>query len=383
MGLCISTITGSEELRGLSPEWNHLLGRTRNTLPFLCPEWALTWWETYRQRHQLIGDSLRVKAVRRESGELVAVLPFMLTERPQIGPIRARTLNFLGADRYITEQRAPIVDPTVEGEVARAVCAHLKGDGEWDWISWKGLDQKSEFAAVVEREMALIWDSSETSNLLRLAPTWEEFKVGLKRNIKESLRRCYNSLKRDGLSMRLVVAETVEEVDAALETFFKLHAARAAHEGGVEHPDRFSGSKAKRFLRDVCARLAERRIARVFTLLVGDAPVAARVGFQLPECLYLYYSGYDPAFAKYSVMTTTVAEAIKHAIGLKVSQVHLSMGVDESKSRWGPEHLALHDGHCVRARWSSQAVHWLYSRALHSGTLSHALKAILPRRRFE
>jgi CelD/BcsL family acetyltransferase involved in cellulose biosynthesis len=383
MGLNISTLTETNELRGLSGEWNRLLESSRNTLPFLCPEWALTWWEAYQQRHPLIGDSLRVKVLRRASGELVAVVPFMLTERPGVGPIRARALNFLGADRFITEQRAPIFDPAFGGEVAQALCSDLLKDDEWDWIAWKGLDRQSEFAAVVEREMGLQWGSEETSNLLQLAPTWEEFRSGLKRNIKESLRRCYNSLKRDGLSMRLAVAETPEEIDTALETFFKLHAARAAQADGVEHPDRFQGPRDKRFLGNVCARLGERRIARVFTLLVGGEPVAVRVGFVLPECLYLYYSGYDPAFAKYSVMTTAVAEAIKYAIDLKLPRVHLSMGVDVSKSRWGPESHMLHDAHCVRPRWASQAAHRLYSWGRESNGVHQALGAILPKRRFD
>ena len=42
--------------------------------------------------------------------------------------------------------------------------------------------------------------------------------------------------------------------------------------------------------------------------------VAMRLGFVVDDSLYLYYSGYDPLWARYSVMTTTVAEALKYAI---------------------------------------------------------------------
>ena len=54
------------------------------------------------------------------------------------------------------------------------------------------------------------------------------------------------------------------------------------------------------------------------------------------DSLYLYYSGYDPTYARYSVMTTVVAEAIKFAIANGFRTVNLSTGSDESKLRWKP-----------------------------------------------
>jgi CelD/BcsL family acetyltransferase involved in cellulose biosynthesis len=57
--------------------------------------------------------------------------------------------------------------------------------------------------------------------------------------------------------------------------------------------------------------------------------------------LYLYYSGYDQAFAQYSVMTTTVAEAIKYAIAQGMKAVNLSTGNDVSKARWNPVEVAM------------------------------------------
>ena len=65
--------------------------------------------------------------------------------------------------------------------------------------------------------MPLRWGRYQPANVLPLAPTWELFRAGLKRNIKESLRRCYNSLKRDGLAIRLVVADTPDAIHTALE----------------------------------------------------------------------------------------------------------------------------------------------------------------------
>ncbi len=383
MSLRVCTIDAFDEFRRLSGEWHELLARTDNRVPFLLPEWLTTWWRTFRQDHALIRDTLRIKVVRDEAERLVGVAPFMLTERPPHGPIRARGLSLLGADRYITEHRAPVVDPERAAEVAYALATDLKAEEDWDWIVWDGLSRGSEFALAIEAAMGAQWSSdAETASVLRLEPTWDAFKAGLRRNIKESLRHCYNSLNKVGSRFRLEVAETPAEVRDALEVFFRLHALRA-NQAGVPHPNRFASIEARGFLVETCMRLAERRIPRVFTLQVGDVPVAARVGFVLPGCLYLYYSGFEPAWGKYSVMTTTVAEAIKYAIRLGLPEVHLSMGADASKARWGPQTALFHRALCVRPRTRSRAVLRLYSWGRENADRAGAVARLLPVRQFE
>jgi CelD/BcsL family acetyltransferase involved in cellulose biosynthesis len=324
-----------------------------------------------------------LKVARDDRGALVGLLPLMRTERPAIGPARARAVSFLGADPYLTELRAPIVDPGREAEVARVFAADLLDDRGWDWMAWEGLDRDSAFAHEIESAMPLAWGPPETVNVLALAPTWDAFRQGLKRNIKESIRRCYNSLKREGLTARLVVAESAADIDRDLGTFLRLHALRASATSGVGHPDRFQTGQSRRFLRAVCARLAESGVARVFTLWVGDVAVASRVGFQMPECLYLYYSGFEPEWSRYSVATTVVAESLQYAIAAGLPRAHLSMGSDVSKTRWGPEISLRHPAVSVRPRISSRVARGLYAWGRSSAGLERAVGRLLPKRRFD
>ena len=359
-----------------------MLERSGNKYPFLLPAWLTTWWDAFHQDRPLIRDSLCVKVVRRGS-TVVGILPFMRTERPGVGPFRARALGCLGADEYVTEQRTPIYDPGCQGEVAQAIADELRADGGWDWIWWDGLDRNAEFTRVLDVALRMHWGHSDTANVLRLRPSWDEFRGGLRHNVKESLRKCYNSLKRDGFTPRLVVAETASDVEKALDTFFALHTARARMTDAVHHPDRFAGSHPRRFLVEVCRALAEQHITRVFTLEVEGKSVASRIGFWLPGCLYLYYSGYDPAWGKYSVMTTTVAEIIQYAIERGVPAIHLSMGLDVSKTRWGGDTQVLYEAVCVRPRWTSQAALQLYSWGRDNPDLKRAIGRLLPKRRFD
>jgi CelD/BcsL family acetyltransferase involved in cellulose biosynthesis len=349
----VSVVTEQSVLRPLRSEWDALLARAGNDLPFMQLPWLDTWWTHFRAEGR-VSDALEVHLVR-DGRELAGIVPFMMSQR-RAGPLRARVLSFLGADPYITELRTPIVDPERATIVGRALGEHLLARSDWDWIDWSGIERGSAFASALERALPMEWTRELSANVLPLPKSWDALRKTFKRNIKESLRRCYNTLKRDGLEARLVVARTPSDVASALETFFRLHSLRSQLKDTIDHPDRFASRTARRFLEDVCARLALENAACVFLLQIGDHVVAARIGLFLPKGLYLYYSGFEPTYGKYSVATTIVAEAMQWAIAQKYEYVHLSTGSDVSKSRWGPRETCFHDAITVAPRARSRAL---------------------------
>jgi len=213
--------------------------------------------------------------------------------------------------------------------------------------------------------------------VLALAPSWPQLKQGLKRNIKESLRKCYNSLKRDGLALQLEFLEEPLDLAQGLPDFFRLHAARAALKGVPVHADVFVSAQSRAFLTDVCLQLAERGVAKLFQLRVAGRVVATRLAFEMANSLYLYYSGWDPDYARYSVMTTLHAEIIQHAIARGLSSVHLSTGKDVSKTRWGAREISYVSGVQLSARVSSRAKYMAYQAGARFG-LAQTARAIAP-----
>jgi CelD/BcsL family acetyltransferase involved in cellulose biosynthesis len=206
-----------------------------------------------------------------------------------------------------------------------------------NWIKLSGLPARSGLLdIVVTRFGGLVWKREIPNFYLELKPTWEEFKGALSRNIKESLRKCYNAPKRDGVAFEFAVVSEPAHVDAAVDDFLRLHGERATRTDGVIHPNVFKATASQTFLREVCHRFSAQGRLRIFQIKHEGRVIATRIGFLSGDCLYLYYSGYDQAFAKYSVMTTLVAEAIQFAIGQKLLTVNLSTGRDVSKERWGP-----------------------------------------------
>jgi CelD/BcsL family acetyltransferase involved in cellulose biosynthesis len=377
LSLTVHTIMTVEGLRALGPEIQGLLARTAHAnVPFLLHDWLTAWWRHFALTGRLSGDSLSAFVVRDSRAELVGFLPMMLTQRPAFGPIRTRALRFLGADPNISEVRLAVVADDMGAQVGRAIGRHLRSIEGWDWIQWAGLVRDSPFASALESELGLEWGAELPGYVLRLPDSWDEFHRAQTRHVKKSLRHCYRSLERDGLHAELNIAETPESVPTALQTFFRLHRLRAHAKNMVPHPDTFRTQASRMFLTDVMTQLAGTGVAKIFLLSVANEVVACRVVFRLPDCVYLYYSGYDPKWSKYSVMTTTVAEIIKYAIDHRISSVHLSTGRDSSKTRWCPEEVLLHEAYTVKPTAFSHLALRAYklARKGKSGAMAQQLK---------
>ena len=294
-------------------------------------------------------DELRLYTVRDPSGLLVAVAPMMLTHRPAHLPIRTRELQFLGADANVTEIRGALFRPGWEGEALGALVAHLSAQREWDWVQWRGLP-----SLPASRIPGLRLNRQLVDFYLPLPKDWDTLRSGLPRNMKEALRKCYNSLARDKHTWEFRVLDEPAEVQTAFANLMQMHQMRSDHEGGVPHINVFEAAETQAFITEYVAELARSGGVRVFELRIGGASVAMRIGFAYAEDLYLYYSGYDPAWGRYSVMTTVVAESIKWAIAQGYERVNLSTGSDVSKTRWRPSQVDYVEGAQPASQWRGQ-----------------------------
>lgn len=92
----------------------------------------------------------------------------------------------------------------------------------------------------------------------------------------------------------------------------------------------------------------------------------------LGDEIYMYFSGYDLGWSRFSVMTTTLAEAIKWAIDQKLRIFNLSTGNDVSKTRWRPQCIDFLGGYSVasgRAGFAFSALQAMRSRRNRAGRL--------------
>jgi CelD/BcsL family acetyltransferase involved in cellulose biosynthesis len=379
----VEVLTSSTELEQLAPEWRAVEATATLQLPFFTSDWAIAWWRHLRENRLLTRDRLFTCAVRDDDRALIGVAPFMITERPRLGPLRLRCLQLMGADPNITELGTVLARPGREADVYTALAERLWASrDEWDWLRWGGVPADAPDTGPLDR-IGAVWREETSDWVLELAPTWEEFKSKLSRNIKESLRKCANAPKRDGVSYTFEVATRPDDVAASIERFFELHEARAHVEGTIHHSDAFDAARSRSFLREVGERFSRRGVVHCFNLKVGGDTIATRIGFRLGDSMYLYYSGYAAQYARYSAMTTCVAEAIRWSIAAGLKQVNLSPGTDVSKTRWGPTEVRFRQALVVAPAMRSRAARaldgWARSRA--QTKLARRLLAVVRRRR--
>ncbi len=360
-------VTNLERLSALGAEYEYLHRVCGNTLPFALHEWQLAWCDHFLKRKGILVEPFFC-VVRSDSGECVAIVP-LLVKRRSLGPLQLVSVGFTGTDQGLTEIRSPLVKPGYERATVRAVHDSLAQVPDWDWIVWSALN--TPMAAALAQEVEPQWLETSEDYFLDLPPSWPEFRSGLKRNAREALRHGYNALRRDHHAFEFRVARGVTEVQAALGRFLQLHALRAAMPWGPRHPDRFATAQARTFLFDVCQRLAARDAVRVFQLSIAGQTVSSRLGFVLFDTLYLYYSGFDPAWARYSVMNTTSAEALKYSIANGIKTVNLSLHRERSKLRWRPRRIEIHSALVNHDRLSSRMASRAY-QLIRSGSVRPA-----------
>jgi CelD/BcsL family acetyltransferase involved in cellulose biosynthesis len=343
--LYVELAAGHGAVEKLIPEWETLDQNLRPRSPFTSPLWNTLWWKHFCAHSSWVHDELCIHTVRNEFDALVAVAPMMLTTRPAFGPLRVRALQLLGADENVTELRSVISRAADLPEVLAALSDYFLGTAHrWDWLQWGGIPVQGPSRELLGRAGKIEWGREIPSYYLPLPGTWEVFRSRLSRNMKEALRKCYNSPKRAGHDYVLRVVSQPEEAGVALGTFFELHEERSLAANLPFHANVFARQAARNFLLEYGRRMAERGSLRIFQLQIGKEVVATRVGFVLGGDLYLYYSGYRAAWAQHSVMTTVVAEAIRWAIGQGLGGVHLSTGRDPSKLRWRPTEFVACEG---------------------------------------
>jgi len=353
----VSKVMDLKGLAGVAADYEQLCGDVGNRLPFALYDWHLTWCRHFLNHHPHIHDEPRFCLVHNPGGRCVAILPLIQSSR-RLGPLHVTSLNMLGADPAITEIPTPLVAAGYGVLSIRAARDLFSRLGDWDWIHWSGLGEELRDALVGEPRLS--WRLPLSDFVLDLPPSWEEFRSRLKRNIRESLRHCYNSLRRAGHRFELEVITDPAGIESGLNRFLELHRMRAELRNTVKHPDRFAAQVSRDFLYEVCDRLARRGITRLFAMRIGREIVAMRIGFVVSDSLYLYYTGYDPRWARYGVMTTTMAEAIKYAIAAGLTSVGLSPTWDLAKSRWSPRQIDYASVYETRDRLRSRCAQGAY-----------------------
>jgi CelD/BcsL family acetyltransferase involved in cellulose biosynthesis len=342
VSLSVARIYSFEELGRHIAEWEQLDEKLSPRTPFTSPLWISLWWKHFQRRNVKFWDLLYLHIVRDAKGQLVAVVPLMKSCFPGVPLVRV--IQFFGNDPALTEIRGVICRPKDQDRVIKALTEYfMRQKNKWDVFRWNGLHRNASEYDFLADGCKFIERGHVPDYTIELPTSWDVLTARVSSNMRKNLRKTYELLKRDGFGFAVNVVECLGDIQAAVDRFLMLHAARSETSDMIYHPRRFAKPRERAFLVEYLNQMAEQGQLRIFELRIDGETVASRLTFLIGMELYVYYSGYDPSWRKYGVMTLLVSEIIKWAIDHDLQRVNLSTGNDQSKLRWRPKEIVYND----------------------------------------
>lgn len=337
----MSLIRTKQELSRLIPEWTRLFYASAPPNPFAHPEWMSTW-----AQHYVPGDEVYV-ATARHHGELVGVAPMYLQHRLGTKLVVCARLLGTGARDRITELPQILIHPHAPRNTLSSLMGFLaRQDNDWDWLEFILTPDQGWphwLRGGLDSHVSFVHKETRRCVVLPLPETWHQLRAGLKRNVKESIRRGANRLSRGGHVWD--VADVIDEsldLESALRELAVLHRMRAQMPTKVEHPDYLAG-RHEAFYKDAVGRMFAAGHAVPTLLRIDGIPVAGRLILKANGAVFYSLSGLDPKWWWHNTPTTLMAESLRRAIKRGETVANLSLGPNVSKLRWS-EQLEVHEG---------------------------------------
>lgn len=312
------------------PAWPELLARDPNRQVFAFPEWNRAWWAEFKA-----GKDLLLLAMRRGE-ELVGIVPLYRKKEGE-----RKLLRFVGGID-LTDYLGPICSLEDRADVAEALVEWLATtDVEWDELDAHNMPVPLGFAEfLVERADAhgfsYTLDEEETSAVLPLPASWDEYLTALGSKDRHELRRKLRRFERDhaDASIRNTTSDTL---DRDLKTFIEMHRGAAGEKGTFMRP------QVVAFFERIARVGLDEGWLRMDTLEVGERALAMTFGFQLERKFYLYNSAYESDLARLSPGLVLTAKLVERSIDEGLELFDFLRGTERYKFQLGATPVPLNN----------------------------------------
>jgi CelD/BcsL family acetyltransferase involved in cellulose biosynthesis len=357
------------------PQWDALFEAQRGVAnPFCAPEWVEAWYETFSSAED------RFVYTVRDGERLSGVAPFFRSRVVARRATVAKRLQLVGAGQggSLLELPQILAAPGQEREVLReVVTTTLTADTGAHWVETSVTPSMAWFEPqwVTGTDHPVAFHRHQVSRASVIVPldgAWITTRSGLKRNVKESLRRSKNRIAKDGRPW--AVHSHTDSLDReVVSRFLELHRSRAAQDQSTSHhPDAFSDPARRAMMRTVLPALGRRNRARILELELGGRIVAAQLVLHAPGLTYIHSSGFTADVWDLGPVTFLQGEAISAAADRGERWINMSPGPNVAKLRWSESLDVHHDfafgagGRGLRWRYSAFTVAQAQSQASHA-----------------
>jgi len=338
-------INSEDEFISLRESWTALLADCSYPTPFCSWEWAWEWWQQFgKGRHRLL-----IVLAYDPRGVLVGLAPFLFpTDSGR--PLLLRPLRPLGTRMHctvddLTEEPMLLLHRDCAASALQSILEGLRawnGRGAWDLLhlrQMRGLSDPSLLS--LWRQMShtqpfcLLRRRKRVGQTRALPASWPDFRGSLSRSMRDNVVYYPRLLTREGHLWQTRLVRDPEEIRAAASVLIDLHHQRALSGRGPAHTNHLPLPAQQAFLREVLSRLAAQGNAAVALLEVNRMPVAAQSVLEEAGMLTFYYSGFNPAWHRYSPVTVLHITLIQDAIARGLTRLDYLPEAEPWKTRWG------------------------------------------------
>jgi len=306
----MTLVVRDEAFDRVSGEWAGLLAQTPSPIPFATPAFQRTWLD-----HFGAGRDARILTAR-DGERLIGVAPLL---------IDGERAEFIG-HYSICDYMDVVVTPGFEAPFMASMLDGLAADGVRE-VDLRGLRASSPTlaAAGVAAGFATERHDEALAPMVELAESWDAYLGGLSKKDRHELRRKLRRLASGGDAQLRVITSAGDALPMLDELFRMMRISNHHKEEFLDRP----GMEA--FFRDVVAAMAGEGMLRFYFLTLDSVPVASVLNFDIGGQLYMYNSGYDPAYSHYAVGLMSKALLIEDAIGAGRSCVDFMRGDEPYK----------------------------------------------------
>jgi CelD/BcsL family acetyltransferase involved in cellulose biosynthesis len=319
MGLSVQR----EELGALEQDWRHLVRACPNGRPFLSPTWLRCWWESFGSGREMVLLSVR------DAGRLVGIAPLMRD---------GASLTFAGNTKVCDYMDFPS-EPGREPEVLEAVFRAL-GEGPWDEVKLWAMREDSPSLPVLSAVagafgLEVQCEVEDVCPNVEMPADWDLYTASLERKHRHELKRKLRKLSQAG-EPALELLQSPDAIEAAMDTFLWMHRESRSDKAA------FMTGEMEAFFRRLIPALAADGLAEMAFLTLSGKRAAGVVCFRHGDEMLLYNSGYNPAYAAFSVGLLSKVLAMQYALGSGIRHFDFLRGPERYKYELGAKDLAVH-----------------------------------------
>ncbi len=306
----------------LKREWEKLLVTSPFQNPFLTPTWIENWLAHF-------GPSLETKVLvfRDGSRNLLGLGTFVVSQKEKEG----RGLTLLGSSD-VWDYRDLLILPGWEEQVCTSLAGYFR-QGPWEYLELKGISEFSPTARFFPSFMRscgffVEQEIEEVALYLNLPTAWEIFLEELNSKDRHELRRKLRRLEKETV-YELSQAEEPLSLSEKMDIFFDLHRKSSKDKATFMTP------AMKSYFAEMAVRFQEKGWLHLTFLQIEGQEVATFFSFAFAGTEYVYNSGYDPEFSRFSPGIVLAALCIRRAIEKRMARFNFLRGREEYKYRLG------------------------------------------------